>query len=349
MNRTAGLEIRSLVEALGAGNAVKREAAIARLAVIGRRAVDRLVAVYGDPSTNRDARIAILRVLEAAGDPRAVSIARGALPEGGDVAVAAAGTLRGLLDIPDPDSSAGALDALVATALDRDAERRVRLAALDALQDMPADVRARVAAALENDPERGLKTRARSAVAGGAAEEDIWQDAVEGRLPDDPAAFRNAVRARASSAALSSLQKLVDATRKRETDAGAGSRAQEWRAVRGALHQALALRGSNVAVYDLRETLTATAEPLPPAYVAALQLVGDGSCLEPIAAAFSLAGSDERWRHQLTTAFQAIVRREKAAPNKGAMKRIAARWPKAAAALSRTSRTRPRRKNPGRT
>ena len=119
--------------------------------------------------------------------------------------------------------------------------------------------------------------------------------------------------------------------------------------MRGAVHQALALRGSNVAVYDLRETVAGTDGPLPGGFMAALQAIGDESCLEPIAAAFSRAPSDERWRHQLAVAFRAIVKREKTARSGNAIKRLAARWPEAAAVLNKPSRTTPRRKSPGRT
>ena len=42
-------------------------------------------------------------------------------------------------------------------------------------------------------------------------------------------------------------------------------------AVRGALHQALALRGSRVALYDLRETIERPPAPLPSSFLAALQ------------------------------------------------------------------------------
>ena len=144
---SAAAEIRALIESLSADDDVRREAAIARLAVIGPRAVDRLLASYAGPQTTRATRVAILRVLESIGDSRALSIATGALHEGGDLAIAATGALRALLASGTGDVSTDALDALVATALDRTVERRVRMAAYDALRDMPADVRERVAEA----------------------------------------------------------------------------------------------------------------------------------------------------------------------------------------------------------
>ena len=119
--------------------------------------------------------------------------------------------------------------------------------------------------------------------------------------------------------------------------------------MRGALHQALALRASNVALYDLRETIAAADRPLPSSFVAALHAIGDESCLEPIAAAVSRSGGQERWRHQLIEAFGTIVKRERVATRSALMKRIGTRWPEAASLLSTPLRTTPRRKRPART
>ena len=341
-------EIKSLLLALGAADDVARESAVARLAVIGGRAVDRLASAYAAADTTREVRVAILRVFERMGDGRAIPIAREALLEGGDVAVAAAGALRPLLDATGAEVAAQALDAVMSVATDREAERRVRLAAVEALQDLPADVRGRVAA-LAEDLNQPAAAGTLQPSRGAAEDEAIWQDALGGHLPDDPNPLRKAAESRAATAPLGLVQKLVDATRQRQEDTREQERAREWRALRGALHQALALRGSTVAIYDLRETLDRTTEPLPPTYLAALQVIGDESCLESIAAAYSRAGSDERWQHQLAAALQAIVTREKISRTSSVLKRIAARWPDAVKMVSKTSRTTPRRKTPGRT
>jgi hypothetical protein len=324
---SAAGEIRQLISSLGSDDDVRREAAIARLAVIGRRAVDRLIAAY-DSTGDRATRIAVLRALEPAGDGRMVPMARKALSEGGDLAVAAAEALRGLLDSPDGPTGAKALDALVAAALDPAAERRVRLAAVEALQGMPKGVRARVAAALQADPDPALKARANDLPRDAAAADAVWQDALEGHLPDSPAVLREAAQTRAQSAALSVIQKLIEAVREHEESVRADARRAEWQALRGALHQSLALRGSRVAVYDLRETLAAAREPVPVSFLAALHVVGDQSCLEPLAAAYSRTGpGDAHWRHQLAAAFRAISAREKVTRRHAAMKRILSKWP----------------------
>ena len=330
---SAASEIRQLIEALGGSDEVRREAAIARLAVIGARAVDGLRRAYA-AAKDRDTKVAVLRALESTGDGRTIAIARQAITEGGDVAAAGAAALRGLLDSPHGPTSTDALDVLVATALDRTAERVVRLAAFDALQGIPEGVRARVAEALQSDPDDRLKARAADASLTAVTADDVWQDALEGKLPDSPGALRDAATTRSASAALSSLQKMIDTCRAREGAVSRGKR-QEWQALRGALHQALALRGSRIAVYDLRESLQDTKEHLPTSFLAALHVVGDQSCLEPVAAAYARADpADAWWRSQLAGAFRAIARREHVTRRHVVVKRIEARWPDAVRELT---------------
>src|SRR5436190_22328304 len=71
-------EIRQLIAAVGTTDDVRREAAIARLAVIGARAVDGLLKAYKSTS-DREMRIAILRALEPSGDGRTMAVARQAI------------------------------------------------------------------------------------------------------------------------------------------------------------------------------------------------------------------------------------------------------------------------------
>ena len=330
---SSAIEIRQLIAALGGSDEVRREAAIARLAVIGSRAVDGLRRAYASTS-DRETKIAVLRALESAGDGRTVAVAREAITEGGDVAIAAAAALRGLLDSPHGPTGTDALDVLVATVLDPAVERRVRLAAFHALQGMPEGVRARVAEALQGDPDPGLKARALDVSRDAATADAVWQDALEGKLPDTPGMLRDVAHTRATAAALSALQKMIDAVRAREGTVTTAKR-EEWQAVRGALHQALALRGSRVAVYDLRESLADTRGHLPTSFLAALHAVGDESCLDPLAAAYvRTPAGDARWKTQLAAAFRAIARREKVTRRHAVVKRIAARWPEAGRELT---------------
>jgi hypothetical protein len=321
---SAASEIRALVLALGGTDEVMCEAAIARLAVIGSRAVDRLIAAYDDHRDTR-ARLAILRALEAIGDPRAIQVAQQALAAGGDLSGAGAGLLRALLDSRNADVSTTAFDTLVGAIVDPGASPRTRAAALDALQDMPVAVRARVAAAVESDT---LPMERARRLADPADADLLWADAVEGRMPDDAAALKPVLQARGTSASLAELQKMIDRSRGKESDARAPAEGAGWMDLRGALHRVLALRGSKIGLYDLRESFAGATGPLPVAFLAAMQVLGDASCLEPIAAAYRRAGADDTWwRQQLAAVFREICKRERITKRHGVLKRVAARCP----------------------
>src|SRR5207245_1063273 len=102
---------------------------------------------------------------------------------------------------------------------------------------------------------------------------------------------------------------IVERVRERE-GAEPAARRDEWRLARASAHQALAIRGSRLALYDLRETLETAKGRLPVEFLAPLALIGDASCLEAIAAAHAAAG-DTWWRQHLADAFYAIVTRER--------------------------------------
>jgi HEAT repeats len=319
---SAGAEIRQLIEALGAPDELRRESAVARLRVIGRRAVDHLLARYEGASS--ETRTGILRVLEGIADPRALATARAALgDEAPDIAAAAAATLRALMKGTHAAAARDALDALLARAADASQPQAVRLAILEALRDAPADVRQAIGAA----------------VAGARTSNDLptnvdWQDMVEGRLPREPEAVKRALHAKRSSARLTELQHLIDRLRAREQQEPDPQKREEWRAVRGAAHQALAARNSRLALYDLRDSLLEP-ERLPVAFLAAMEEIGDDSCLEPLAAAYdaSSRSGDAWWREHVARAFRAIVQRDGLTRRHAAVKRVLTRWPDAAADL----------------
>jgi hypothetical protein len=310
-------EVRQLIEALSSNNDVRREAAIARLAVIGRRATDRLIGAFG-PGTDAAVKVAILQALERIADPRSLSLTSAALNEPADVAVAAAASLKPLLDSPEPSVSASALDALVAVALDPTRERRVRVAAHAALKDIPPKMLARITEILETPGTKGRKKA--------TYDDAVFEDAVDGRLPGDPEELRQALVVKGADAPLVSLQRLIDVIRARE--AATDKQQQAWQQVRGAAHQALALRGSRLALYDLRETLEASGGPLPASFLSAMRTVGDASCVESLAAALDRAPADDLWwRHQLASALRAIAKRERITKRHASMKKVLARWP----------------------
>jgi hypothetical protein len=301
-------DVPTLIEALrGDGN--RREAAIARLLIVGTRAVGGLLETY-QATSDRPLQIAILRVLEASGDVRALGVAQHAIAGRGDLAIAGIAVLRELLGRRQGSTEVDALDLLLAIARDPSAERRVRAAAVRALDNAPEDVR-----------------KAMGALGGEQSPDDaLWEDAIAGHLPDAPGGLRDAIPAHAASAPLADLRRLIEAVGARQQQASGQAAAREWLALRGAIHQALALRGSRIALYDLRDTFEQAAGALPSSFLGAVQMVGDESCLEPLAAAFGRTG-DERWQHQLAQAFHEIVRRERMTKRHSALRRALARAP----------------------
>jgi hypothetical protein len=321
---SSAAEIRQLIDALTGPDDVRREAAAARLTVIGSRAVERLVAAF-DRSTDRVVKLTILRILEPSAEPRALAPARQALQDAG-LAIAATQVLRALLDTFDAGIRGDALDALVTVALDDKAERQLRRAAVDALRDMPADIRARVEASLASSASASSAPSAPTETIASGADDGVWARTLQGHLPPRPDALLEVTGANARSAPLPSLQKLVDAVRARES--AAGSDAPAWRAVRGTVHQALAQRGSRVALYDLRESFAEASAPLPVSFLAAVNTVGDATCLEALAAAWSHAAPAEGWwRGQLAAAFRAIMAREKLTKRSAVVKKVEKKWP----------------------
>ena len=153
----------------------------------------------------------------------------------------------------------------------------------------------------------------------------------------DPHTLLHLVARAADVAPLSTLHRLIERVRSKEGE-GRKSRRKDWLAVRGALHLALARRGSRVALYDLRESIERAEEPLPADFLEAVALIGDASCLEPVATAFvqSAAMPDaEAWRRGLADAFRAIVAREGITARHAAMRRVKSRFREHVALLVR--------------
>lgn len=327
---SSGAEVRQLIAALGAEDDVKRESAIARLAVIGPRAIEYLLQDF--PTATGRAKTGILRAFEAAVDPRSLPTARAALLDGSAaVQTAAIGAVRALLGSPRAEIARDALDALVAVALDPSRIAAVRISAIDALKDLPADIRGPLDTKLAGDSDPDVRRRASAAPPRGSSR--TWADAVAGQL-SSPEATKTLLAGVRGTARLTELQHVVDHIRAHEQREPDPVTREEWRAVRGAVHQALAARNSRLALYDLRDSLMGP-ERLPVAFLAALEEIGDDTCLEPLAAAYSASSrsGDPWWREHLATAFRAIVQREGLTRRHAAVKRTMARWPEAAADL----------------
>ena len=316
-------QIDALVTDLASADAVRREAAIARLTVLGARAVER-VATLAASTAAGPARSAAFRTLEGIADPRGFEPALHALADADQgVAVAAIAVVRLFVRSA---RAAAAVDRLTAVTLDRRRPEPVRLAALRALRDLEAATIAPVLKSLSADPSQAI----RGAVAAPPAQRDpldaIAHAANEG-LPEDPDAVRLAIVQAGGVAPLPQLLKIVERVRDRTGSPAAGRRGDNWAAVRASAHVALAERDSRLGVYDLRESLERSRAPLPVEFLTALTLVGDASCLEPIARAHAET-RDDWWRDHLERTFQAIVARERLTKRHAAMKRIAKKWPR---------------------
>jgi HEAT repeat protein len=322
--------VDGLIADLTGGRAAAREAAVARLTLVGPRAVERLVAVAASADASTPARTAALRALEAIGDPRALQPALDLLSDRGldpSLAIAATSVVRVFLG---GRQGAAAVDRLTSTALDRARPDSVRLAALRALRDLKAKTIAPLLASLAADPSAAIraeaaptKTRGRATPADPLA---LVRSATTLGLQDeqaDAAALVRALTGAGESVPLPDLHRLIERIREREA-LEPGERRGEWAAARAAVHVALAQRGSRLALYDLRESLQGGA-PLPPEFIIALSLVGDASCLDAIAGAHAKT-RHAAWRGQLADAFRAIVAREKLTRRHAAVKKIAARF-----------------------
>jgi hypothetical protein len=342
IRKSAAAEIEHLLQDLCGADAVARETAGARLAVIGVRGVPHLITAFGH-TVSAVARAAILKVLEASPDRRGVDLAIEQLhaAEANPKLRAAAVALLGAH--LDGEESPRALDALSAVALDANRPDTLRLQAIDELERALPHVLKPLRKRLVKDGSAAVRGWAsRSAAAADAAiDPRAALESVAAGEAADPSLLRDLVPAGSADAPLPTLHRVIEIARTREDGAPAAADRLEWRAVRGSVHLALARRGSRVAVYDLRETLTGAAEALPAGFVEAAALVGDGSCLEPIAEALArfpatLDRRDQQWRDGLLSAGRAIVERERLTRRHAVIRKIARVSPGVASALLAT-------------
>jgi HEAT repeat protein len=344
IHASSARQIQALISDLSSDRAVVREAAIARLSIIGIRAVERLTTVALDSGSSPTSRISALRALEGIHDARAVdAAARLVADNDAGVAAAAIAALRPRLG---DQHGVKLMDRIAAVATDSSRPEQVREAALQVLGDLRSRTIAPLLTALERDPSQGIRTLASRLKAGDRPEAEdsaaVIAAAAAGTLPDNPDTLRRAVVESAAAVPVTVLRQLVDVLREQETASGATKR-MVWSQVRAVVHAALANRKSRLALFDLRETLEKSDGPLPVEFVAALMAIGDGTCLEPVAAAFDRSIKSGRrntwWLRHLADAFETITERERLSGRHGVMKRIQRRWPSTYERLRNTLRT----------
>lgn len=326
-------QIDALVADLASADTVKREAAIARLTVLGARAVERVTALTTSSAAG-PVRTAAFRALEGIADPRVFEPAIQAIADA-DPGVAMAAIAVARLFVRSA-RAATAVDRLTAVTVDGRRPETVRLAALGALRDLDAATIAPLLTSLSTDPNEAIRTAAASPrVRRRTARDplDLLARAANQGLPDDPDSIRQAIAQAGGIAPLEHLLKIVERVRDREGSPSPGRRGDNWAAARASAHVALAERGSRLGVYDLRESLERSRGPLPVEFLTALSLVGDASCLEAIARAHTEA-RDAWWRDHLAAAFQAIIARERLTKRHAALRRVEQRSPGALGRLA---------------
>jgi hypothetical protein len=332
---SASKQIGKLVADLSSDRAATRDAAVARLTVIGQRAGEPLAALIANRSAPATARSAALRIFEAIDDPRGLDAALSALDDpSADVAQAAVAALRPHLR---GRRGAKAVDGLTRTALDQTRALDLREAAVRQLLGLEKSALRPLLKALRGDPSSRIAALAApdantQATGEQGRSDKLVAQAADGQLPRDADLLRRAIMEAGGRASLPVLHRVVERIRDREQSAAAMER-RTWTAARAAAHVVLARRGSRVALYDLRESIETAREPLPVAFLAALDVIGDVSCLEPIVAAYVVAtkrpDDQDWWRDHLVQAFRAIVRRERLTRRHSGVKRLFTRWPKA--------------------
>jgi HEAT repeat protein len=338
IQRSSSAQTATLIADLIGGDPVRREAAIARLAIAGERAVDRLLAALAEAS-NADTAAVILRTLEQIGSVRAAPAALARLDDANDsVAAAAAGALRPHLRAENDDVASRVLEKLTELALATDRSDPPRLAALEALGEMGTETLQPIRDRLRGDPSAGVRR-----MAGWADDEEAPRNAAaqieaaaRGELPEDADALRSVLTQAGATVALSVLHELILTLRTKERAVAEASSTPDagmsWTTARGAAHQVLAERQSRLAVFDLRDTFEHATARLPLGFVAAITMVGDASCLPALAAAWQQ--NEDGWmRDHIAAAFQAIMAREGLTRRHAAVRRALERSSSGAKAL----------------
>lgn len=266
--------------------------------MFGARALTRIAAIIReDPqaAVRRDA----LRALEGQDNPAVLEVALCALADADeDVRIAAVVVLRPWVVRED---GTRVMEGLVMVALDATQAPRVRAAALDALSQLPRDIVQPIADRAALDPHEPIV--------------------------DEPGAVHEWLE-RHAGAPLSSLHALVARARDQERRASDAAERDAWRVARGAVHAALARRDSRVALYDLREAFDGARAPLPLDFLQAIGVIGDATCLEPIARAWAAAPASESWwRSRLAETARDLVARHHLTARNTVVKRVKSRWP----------------------
>ena len=182
IRKSRAADLGRLIEELGSPDAVTRESAAARLAIRGRAATPRLIALAERRDAGVPARTAALRVLAATAGPSVLDLAVRTLraPED-ELAVEAVEICRVLAAGPEPHATR-AFEPLTELALETTASVERRLAAIGALEGLPDALLRPVYEALVQDITASGDTAALGALArawvASKREDRWWRDHV---------------------------------------------------------------------------------------------------------------------------------------------------------------------------
>ena len=132
--RRPSSDIDRLIADLQSSESVRRDAAVARLRILGSRALPRLIDLVASHES-AVVRALALDAIEGIDDVRVIDVAYDALRDGDiEVVIAALGVLRRWVA---EETGTRLLDAITAITVDRNLDARVRVAALAALSELP--------------------------------------------------------------------------------------------------------------------------------------------------------------------------------------------------------------------
>ncbi len=321
-----GSEIKALIAALGDRRANRREAALAKLTLLGERSLPHALEALRSPSPL--VRLGALAMLERVGTNRVLPHAlllladadegvavRAAQLAGAHADTRAAKALREALrsrraDVPRAAAEAlvrlhdqgfvEALEPLLDVLFDEEADDEVRLVALDAVARLPVAESGPLLARLS-----GTSSRRLSLAAAGLRGTE---------RPDDATAIPALHR---------EIERLSTAGPSRMDPAATA-------AAKADVHLALARLDSRIALYDLREMLEARPPRSAGALLHAAGLVGDKSLVPTLA---RLAADEPGLIGPCAEAFGAIVRRGALRRTSPSMRRVKAEHQPALARL----------------
>jgi hypothetical protein len=320
-------EVSALIADLASPRAVVREAAVARLTVIGARAASALAAIVVDRRATPIARIAGLRVFEATAESKGLESALAAVGDVNDDVVQAA--IAALATHVRGAEGAVVVDRLTAIALDRQRAGPLREAAVRVLLDLDTSSLRPLLTALRRDQSPEIAALVANRRAGQPLPDgpgELLLGAVDGRFPVDGEMVRRALARAGGGLTLPNVLTLIERLRDHERAQPSAGRGP-WQTARAAAHLVLAHRGSRIALYDLRETIEHAKEPVAMEFLAALDALGDASCVEAVAKAYR-ATNDAWWQGHLARTFKTIVRREGLTRRHATVRRLKERDPR---------------------